>query len=65
VAFPMEKRKWRGAAEIDFSHKGTKQLLLISQYQINEEAGNHWRFLFLERDSAKSNWNIYQYKEIY
>jgi hypothetical protein len=63
--FQWKKENRQELPEIDFSHKGSKQLLIISQYQINEEAGDHWRFLFLEKDSANSNWKIYQYKEIY
>jgi hypothetical protein len=67
ILWPFQWKKENGEElpEIDFSHNGTKQLLIISQYQINEEAGNHWSFLLLERDSPKSNWKIYQYKEIY
>lgn len=42
-----------------------KEYLVVSQYHLNEESGNHLSTLFLSKDTTSDRWKVYNYTTSY
>ncbi|MDP4086528.1 MAG: SH3 domain-containing protein [Bacillota bacterium] len=64
--YAIDEFDWKPASDpkvptVTYFIKDGKEYLVVSQYHLNEESGNHTSTLYLVRNNVKANWNVYDY----
>ncbi|MBX9999310.1 MULTISPECIES: SH3 domain-containing protein [Priestia] len=50
---------------IQYYIKDNQEYLVVSQYLLDEESGNHWTYLYLSKANSKSTWKVYDISRKY
>ncbi|MGE8203784.1 SH3 domain-containing protein [Heyndrickxia sp. NPDC080065] len=50
---------------ISYNKKNEKEYVVVSQFLLNEESGDHTSRLYLSRSNPKKNWKVYKYTRKY